>query len=278
MNQNQFSVVEEVDLKNINTSTFYREFISKNRPILIMNVFETIPSLSNWSIEFLTERLANKIVKVNTSNTGIFDLNPKTGGSASEPIYIEFKEYIKRITNGNQDNTKIATKLYMQKVSFDKNFLELKGEIKFDKLISPDLIKEINLWVGPGGNTSPLHYDNMNNFFLQLYGNKKVWLYDPKQFYNLYPNTYSSKAPHISRVNPTSIDTINYPKALKTKPIEVKVSSGCVLFIPAFWWHQVYSIDTAISINIWCKTNLFQKLVPGYFHNKLSHLYNFFSR
>lgn len=273
MHKKQHSAIDEIELKKLNISNFYKEILAKKKPVLITKIFEHIPSLSCWSVEFLTKKLGNKLVKVNTSNTGIFDLDPKTGSSFSEPIYIKFADYIDTINNNSKDDVK---KLYMQQISLRNNFPELKDEIKLDKYISSNLIKVINLWVGPGGNTSPLHYDRLNNFFIQLYGTKKMWLYDTWQFYYLYPNSCLSKAPHVSKINAANVDSIKYPRALKAKVIKVTIPSGSILFIPAYWWHQVYSVNTAISVNIWCRATLRQKAIPGYFHDELGCLYNNF--
>jgi hypothetical protein len=271
MYKKQENRVEEIEFKELNIAGFYKEFLVKNKPILITKIFEQIPSLSSCSIEFLIEKLGNKTVKVNTSDTGIFDLDPQTGKSPSEPIYISFKEYIDKLLHESNGNNR---KLYMQQISINNSFPELKDKIIFDQYLPSDVIKVVNLWVGSGGNTSPLHYDPLNNFFMQLFGNKKFLLYDPMQFSNLYPNSCLSKTPHISKIDAVNVDIIKHPKALKAKPIEVIISSGNILFIPAYWWHYVYSIDINISVNMWCKTSLRQKFVPGYFHDKFNSLYN----
>lgn len=267
-------IIDEIELKNLNVSTFYDDFLSKNTPVLITKIFDHIPSLSQWSIRFLTKKLGNKIVRVNTSSTEVFDIDPKTGCGFSKPIDIAFKDYINAISNIDCN----AKKLYMMQSSIYHNFPELQSEIKFDKYLPSDLIEVINLWISPGNNTTPLHYDFSNNFFMQLFGNKKMWLYDPMQFYNLYPNSCFSKAPHTSKINAAKPDIIKYPKVLKTKPIEINIPAGNILFIPTFWWHQVYSIDTSISVNIWCNTNLRQKFVPGYFHSVILTALEYFQK
>ncbi len=43
------------------------------------------------------------------------------------------------------------------------------------------------LLVGPAGSVTPLHYDEQENFFCQVRGEKTVLLFPPDQFGCLYP-------------------------------------------------------------------------------------------
>jgi ectoine hydroxylase-related dioxygenase (phytanoyl-CoA dioxygenase family) len=51
-------------------------------------------------------------------------------------------------------------------------------------------------------------------------------------------------------------DFEKFPKAKKVKFYDLTVHPGSVLFVPPYWWHQVSSVSTSISVSIWCKTGL----------------------
>lgn len=266
----QESSIEKFDISTLKKVDFRKLYFLKGKPVIITGLFDNIPSLSSWSPNSLIERLSNKPVKVNTSRDGVFTLDPKKGGFASPPITIGFEDYIDKINRND-----MSEKLYMQQVSILKDLPELKNYLEFPKYVDLKTIEEINLWVGPGGNTSPLHYDQAHNFFIQLYGVKSFWLAHPNEFYNLYPNSFLSKAQHMSKVNLNTPDINRYPKVLKAKFMRINLQAGEMLFLPSYWWHQVYSVNTTVSINIWSSILWYQRFLPGALHNMLNNIYYF---
>lgn len=264
----QEDCIEKINIKELDVLTFNQLYLLRGKPAIITNLFDQIPSLSFCSPDELSNKLGNKLVKINRSSDGIFRLDPKSGNFEHPPIVIGFKEYIDKI-NSNET----LEKLYMQQVPIREELPELMNHLKFPQYINLEHAEEINLWVGPGGNTSPLHYDQANNFFIQLYGLKSFWLSDPMQFYKLYPNSCFSKARHMSKINLNNPNTNQYPKLLKAKFAKITLHPGEMLFLPAFWWHQVYSIDTTVSINIWCSILWRQRFTPGALHNLLNKIY-----
>ena len=263
--------IKKIKLQDIDVNSFYKNFLSEKEPILITDIFESFPTLENWNTDYLVDKVGNKIIKVNISDDGVFNLNPETGKPYLPPVIMSIKEYIKAISQKN-----LKEKMYGQQISILKELPELIDELKIIDYIPDKYIEFVNIWFGLGGNTTALHFDGANNFFMQLLGEKKMWLYSPACFYSLYPNSWKSKAPHVSQVDPAKLDYIKYPNALKAKEIEITISRGNILFLPAYWWHQVYSINTSISVNIWCKPSLRQKFALAYFHSCLNSLSTIF--
>jgi len=266
---NNKNLLKSISLRDMDFSNFFYECSAFKEPILITDIFEHFYEMKKWSNDYLVSRVGSKNINVNTSDNGFFTLNPETGEPYFSSTNITIKEYINFIQQNNMES-----KMYAQQISILKELTELKDDLKILDYIPDKYIEFVNLWMGPGGNTTALHFDGANNFFVQLWGKKKFWLYSPKYFYSLYPNSWISKAPHVSQVNPENIDGVNYPRALEIEKTEVIVSRGNMLFLPAYWWHQVYSINNNISVNIWYKPQLRQKLVFAYFHSCLNSLFN----
>jgi hypothetical protein len=62
-------------------------------------------------------------------------------------------------------------------------------------------------------------------------------------------------------------------EAQKVKFYDLTMDAGTILYVPAYWWHQVISYSTIVSVNIWCKTSIFKaewgalQLIPLYIRN-----------
>jgi ribosomal protein L16 Arg81 hydroxylase len=133
-------------------------------------------------------------------------------------------------------------------------FPELLPEIHFDHLLPKDLPGHPDLWYGPGGNTTGLHFDPQYNFFMQLYGIKRFLLSEPSSFSKLSPRSAFSKYPRVTDFNPLKPDFDRFPKARRVKFYDVTMEPGSILYLAPYWWHQVMSYTTIISLNIWLET------------------------
>ena len=132
------------------------EFCSKNKkPLLITNVYEVFPELAQWSPEFLREKAGNKVIEVNTSKTDVFQ-------EYHQPIKMTLDEYAREIS---LDTPTSGRRLYMGAQGVNQSFPEIKSDIHFDQMLPSEKLGLKYLWYGPGGNTTGLLYDTMDNFF-----------------------------------------------------------------------------------------------------------------
>ena len=117
------------------------------RPLLITDIHEVFPSLAQWSPEFLQEKVGDKIVEVNTSETDVFQ-------EYHRPIRMSMKEYSDEMTS---ETPKAGRRLYLGALGINQSFPELKSEILFDALLPQERLGLKYLWYGRGGNTTGLH-------------------------------------------------------------------------------------------------------------------------
>jgi len=103
-------------------------------------------------------------------------------------------------------------------------------------------------WLSGPGLITPLHYDPVETFHWVIRGSKRFICYPPgvRRF---YPFPANSTAPFISQVDPDQPDLDRYPRFRAAQPIEFTVEAGEILYLPAFWWHQVYS-EGAVNLSI----------------------------
>jgi tRNA wybutosine-synthesizing protein 5 len=108
--------------------------------------------------------------------------------------------------------------------------------------------------VGSSGLSVWMHYDILDNFLLQITGNKKILLYNPDRVNDLKIKGSSSEIPTRDLFDP----------ALRPEGcIEFNLSHGDVVFIPALWLHATQTDDCLgpanISVNCFFKRKDFEK-------------------
>eukprot|EP01036_Dinobryon_divergens_P026831 gene26831-35523_t len=93
-----------------------------------------------------------------------------------------------------------------------------------------------NVWIGGRPTTSPLHYDDYENFLCQIVGKKELLLFPPDDIGNLY---------YVGR--PKGLLKYKFPgnftrEKNSATPLRVVLSAGDTLYLPAYWHHEVQSL------------------------------------
>ncbi|KAF6765089.1 hypothetical protein DFP72DRAFT_749373, partial [Ephemerocybe angulata] len=112
----------------------------------------------------------------------------------------------------------------------------------------------INSWLGPKGTISPPHTDPFHNLYVQVVGQKTVWLAPPCRDISriLSPPQTSSPLQNTSRCDifagemDAEFATLVLPHA-----IHATLNPGDLLYIPAGWWHAMRSERTSFSLSFW---------------------------
>lgn len=237
-------------VKDISESSFFNDFWEPRRPVIISDIIGQWPAFSKWSFKYLKAKIGNREVFVSVSKTGIFRLNPVTG-IPLERRSIPFDQCLDLVENTAPN---AAERIYMGQASFQEILPELLPDFSVPAVVKSDEYKSINFWLGPRGNVSPLHYDPLDNFLAQVMGTKRCVLFDPSQSDYLYP--YDGKTYFFGQVDIDNPDLEKFPLQRHAKSIECTIGAGEMLFIPALWWHQVYTLETSISINFWWRSHI----------------------
>lgn len=243
-------------LDNINEKIFIEDYFHKNQAFYIKGGAKTFPALAKWSDSYLKSTLSQKEAKLAFSPSKVFNFN-KDLGKALEFSQVNMAEAIDKVSQATESGH-----YYILKQSIQSDLPELLEDVPL-----PTWAESINnryqayLWFGQASNTAQLHFDMPNNIFIQVRGRKKVRLCSPEQSALLYPVQGSMSS--VSQI--LDIDNCDLEKfsTLKdAKFLEFVLEPGDLMFIPTGWWHQVNSLETAISVSFWWPALLKQCLAP----------------
>ena len=109
-----------------------------------------------------------------------------------------------------------------------------------------------NIWLSPPNKFTGLHYDALDNFNIQIQGQKTFYL-APPQCKNFYPGKIRCNEYHVSDVcNLFDYDQVKFSEFAGNIQdfYRATLNFGDLLFIPSFWWHQVHTVSEGLAVNI----------------------------
>jgi hypothetical protein len=120
-----------------------------------------------------------------------------------------------------------------------------------DEFLRPFLVSNCNYDVLMGSTNveTPLRYDiNYRNYFLVTQGSIKVKMMPPKSSRYLYPVSDYENLEFRSPINPWTPQSKFRADFDKVKCLEIVLTPGKFLFIPAYWWYSFkFAENTSVS-------------------------------
>ena len=87
-------------------------------------------------------------------------------------------------------------------------------------------------------------------YFLQIFGEKYIRLYDKKYSESLYPHE-GKILKNTSQIDVEHFDTHKFPLAEHLPYWEGLLRPGQMLYIPPKCWHYVRSLSLSFSVSFW---------------------------
>jgi len=254
--------VEAHLIERVSSETFAKEYLEQNRPAIITDALSDWDAIGKWSPHYLASAIKTKQVTVAVSSEAQFNYDPNriAGEEAARYQYsqMDFGKAVSAICQSGQGHEHY----YLMQRSIPDEFPELLQDIRTPAWIDYQR-PAINLWFGSSENVTPLHYDHTNNFFAQVYGRKRLALFDPMQTDLLYPYPIEASAGHVSFIDLEQPDFGKYPKFCKARALAGVIKPGELLYLPAYWWHHVRSLQISISVNFWWAPGFEQNFLPN---------------
>ena len=103
---------------------------------------------------------------------------------------------------------------------------------------------------GSSGTKTPFRYNiNYRNYYLVNEGYVTIKMAPPKDYKYLYPVADYDNFEFRSQVNIWDPDDQHKQNIAKIKTLEIKLSPGQIIFIPAYWWHSFkFSNESSLSV------------------------------
>ena len=259
--QTPYSVTGNVTVKTLPSpsSDFAHVAAKFGAPLVLRNsVVQQWKAADLWTPEYLQSKLRRL--------SGVYENTNKWFGPYFDPskpltsfavrvnnyktdVSLTSAEFFKRIQNPVKGRHLYFTGGIEQMGSWAEEHIQPLGELL---TLNPKR-SSINVWMGQPHVIAHCHYDGYHNFYAQLYGTKKFTLFRPTNWPGLYPYPFLHPSHAQAQVNMSERSEVEelYPLVGSVEAIEVTLEPGDLLYMPPLWFHQVESMDTSISVNVW---------------------------
>ncbi|XP_011342581.1 jmjC domain-containing protein 7 isoform X2 [Ooceraea biroi] len=281
------SKVPEIDHATFTPLSFYREYVSKNIPLVIRGAVEHWPAVRKWSIPYLREALGDEKIVVAVTPNGYADAIARKDDTEEEFFVmpeerlLTMSEFLDTLENTREDSV-----FYIQQQnsnfinSFHKLWSDTKIEIPWANEAFGKHPDAVNFWMGDKRAITSMHKDPYENIYCVLSGEKNFTLHPPTDlpwipYANYSSAVYKEREPGkwtIERIvdetsdpeetasstltpwiciDPLNPDYETYPEYRNAHTLRVTLRAGDVLYLPSLWFHHVTQSHACISINYW---------------------------
>lgn len=223
---------------------FHTDFYRRNRPVVLRGLAQAYPlNIFGWSATKIAEAMGDTRVPVYRTTTGFLSYERDTE-------QLPFSEFVARSFGPKRGGDlryyyKNSTALLPAGLDDADGIRELAPYMQRAKLR--------NLWISGPGLTVGLHFDAADNLNFQLRGRKTFLLFPPGTS-DYYPAPIFSQTAHISGVfrDGPQLDRTRFPRFDPARGERFELEAGDVLYLPAYWWHQVEShAEENLNLNFW---------------------------
>lgn len=219
------------------------EKIIKNRNLcVITGLLEQIKELHTWTPDYFKNKTPNEKIRIRET---IIETQ-KTQYS-----YITMDKYIEKIINTPTKNYYWNSNTYLSNYDLHKPLNTfLSNYFQNINVLSSNSISM-------GAKSTKIGIQSKNNHLHllgQIFGKKRIYLFNPNQKQFLYPNNKFLSNGSLSNINFWNVNYKLYPLFNKAQYIELILSPGQLLIIPPYWWYCYELLDINIDFEYYLDT------------------------
>jgi len=214
----------------LEAAEFERNYSRASQPVVLENPVPDWSALADWNVDAFAAHLGDAEVVIGLSDDAVFREN--SGERAS------FSSFAQRLLSDMPVGKKGVVNLPMERLgsmaeqaSPPPSTLHVKSPIT-------------QVWLSPCNAITTLHYDLSDVLVVQVKGTKRWSLYHPNDWRRLYPRSMFKPLGYHGRVDIDAPDLKRFPRFEAAQRFEAVVEAGQAIFVPAGWWHQVYSLGS----------------------------------
>jgi hypothetical protein len=224
-----------------------RRYISSNKPLIIKALSDFQPL--DWTINALERRYGDIIIRVIVSDSQKFSYDENRERTVVRLPLTEFLDRGIRHVGAEGKYYALGRGPAAQFPGLMEEIVLPDGLARF--VTGMGRFLEKNVWMSPGGTRTALHFDTVENFNIQIEGEKNFWLYPPR-IKGMYPHKLNSQAAYVSPVDPRQLDQQAFPNFPESERLEGVLKPGDLLYLPYGWWHQVDTCgERNLNVNFW---------------------------
>jgi hypothetical protein len=235
--------IETIDSANLPYDAFVRDFMGKNRPVVIRNATPAWPAMHKWTPQYFKTEFGSKRVQVSYEES------------------MTFSDFI----DGVLASTHERPGPYMYRLFIHESLPELLPDLtpqnpySYPRRYASPLMRThwrrpdgyLKLLIGGiGGRFPVMHFDgeNAHATVTEIYGDKEFLVYPPSDGQYLYPNP---KIPNKSLIaDPLALDLERFPLQAKATLSRAVLRPGDMVFVPCGWWHTARALTPSISVGL----------------------------
>lgn len=236
---------------------FIKNFYNTKRPVVVRGAIKDTAAAKTWTPDYFTKVLGDKEVPLSLWRPADCVNNQFY---SFKKVTLTIQQMMSLFADDATVNS-LTGRVYLQNHPLDE-FAEIRKHIAqpaFSNLLDLSRFAP-HVWCGQNDTLTQLHFDELDNIFLQIYGQKSITLFPPADTRFLFQHKPDKdiwlRNVHRSRIPGTDM-LDNYATIHRhATPYHVHMRETDALFIPKHWWHEVRGLSgSSISVNYWFHTN-----------------------
>lgn len=235
--------LETRDSADLPYDVFVRDYMGKNRPVVVRRATTAWPAMTKWTPQFFKTEFGSRKVQVSYEEA------------------MTFSDFI----DGVMASTHDKPGPYMYRLFIHEHMPELLPDLSpqnpysYPRRFASPLMRKrwrrpdgyLKLLIGGiGGRFPVMHFDgeNVHATVTEIYGDKEFVVVPPGDGAYVYPNP---KIPNKSLItDPMSLDLERFPLQANATLYRAVLQPGDMVFIPCGWWHTARALSPSISVGM----------------------------